>query len=162
MTGIPGGTRVCLDSNILVYGMLGRSTQCRDLLDRCTRGEIQAVASSGVIEEATHKLMLAEAKAAGLIREERASLLADKPEVIKSLTRYWRDLSIVLANGIQILEVLEQDLHASHVVRERVGLMTRDSIIVAVAARHLIANLVTNDHLFERLAELQIYRPTDL
>jgi predicted nucleic acid-binding protein len=159
---IPVASRIFLDSNILVYGILGRSLECRTLLGRCAQGDVLGVISVEVIEEATHKLMLAEAKAEGLIREERAIHLVDKPEAIRKLKKYWHEVMTLLAFGIQVIEVRMEDLSAAHVLRERVGLMIRDSVMAAVMARNGLLTLVTADKSLDRLADLTVYRPTDL
>jgi hypothetical protein len=58
---LPAGTHIFLDANIFICAFLGHSNQCRYLLGRCTTEEVLGITSLEVINEATHRMMLAEA-----------------------------------------------------------------------------------------------------
>lgn len=59
--------QVFLDANIFIYHFGGLSTDCRNLLSRCAKGEIHGFTSHLVIAEVLHRLMIAEAVGKGHI-----------------------------------------------------------------------------------------------
>jgi len=81
---LPAGLDIFLDANIFVYAFGGQSEQCLELLFRCAR-EVYGVTSIEVISEVTHRLMLAEALATGIIRRARAQDLRGKVDAIRQL-----------------------------------------------------------------------------
>ena len=94
---IPSGTDVFIDANVLIYGLVGQSVECKDLLERCSREEVFGLCLYEIANEATHRFMLAEAKAKGLISSENVRELRSKPQVVRNLTDYWRNTQRVLA-----------------------------------------------------------------
>src|SRR6266498_3606148 len=93
---IPNGSNIFIDANIFVYGLSGQSSQCKSLLERCSRQELTGVTLFEIVSEATHQFMLAEATAKGLIPHASASHLRKKFKVIASLTDYWRETERIL------------------------------------------------------------------
>ena len=71
LRSLPNASRVFLDANVLIYAAGGTSRECRQLLLRCSRDEIYRVCLYEVLNEATHRLMLLEARAKGLIASPR-------------------------------------------------------------------------------------------
>ena len=58
---IPGGTKIFVDSNILIYHFLGVSEACTDFLERVRIGDVEGYTSTIVLAEVLHRLMIAEA-----------------------------------------------------------------------------------------------------
>src|ERR1035438_8374853 len=85
---IPAGSDTFVDANIFVYGLAGRSAQCRQFLERCSRDEITGITLFETVNEASHRFMLAEAKSKGLVQNESARELR-KPGLISGLSAYW-------------------------------------------------------------------------
>jgi hypothetical protein len=56
-----------IDENIFIYGLSGRSGQCHQLLERCLREQVTGITLFETLSEVTHRLMVAEALAKGLI-----------------------------------------------------------------------------------------------
>jgi predicted nucleic acid-binding protein len=67
---IPNGTDVFIDANVLIYGLVGKSAECKNLLERCSREEVFGLCLYETANEATHRFMLAEAKAKGLVSNQ--------------------------------------------------------------------------------------------
>jgi len=61
--------------------------------------------------------------------------------------------------GVEILPVSYKDLHHSKRVRQQYGLLTNDSLIVAVMQRHCLRHLATHDRDFARLPTLHVWQP---
>ena len=60
---------------------------------------------------------------------------------------------------VNILSAGYRDLHASRQARERDGLLTNDSLLVAVMRRERLRYLATNDADFERIASIRVCLP---
>jgi predicted nucleic acid-binding protein len=61
---------------------------------------------------------------------------------------------------INILPVTYREIHNSKQFRDTYGLLTDDSIILAVMSRYKIADLATNDRDFRRVPGIRLWTPT--
>jgi predicted nucleic acid-binding protein len=160
---VPAGCRIFLDAGVFIYHFHRASAQCRVLLERCERGEVRGVTSVIAVLEATHRLMMAEAVRAGHVTPGGvARKLRERPEVVRSLTEYRRQVESIPHWGVQVLPVdlgrcfRAADERAAH------GLFTNDSIIAATMRDAGVTAIATADRDFERVDGIQVYRPTDL
>jgi predicted nucleic acid-binding protein len=160
---VPAGGRIFLDASVFIYHFCRESMQCRRLLERCERGEVVGVTSVIAICEATHRLMMAEAVRAGHISGTGvARKLRERPEVVRNLQDYQRQMECIPRWGIQVLPLdLGRCLRAGE-VRAAFGLFTNDSTIVATMRDAGVRAIATADSDFERVDGLRIFRPTDL
>lgn len=162
---LPAGARVFLDSNVLIYGLERRSEQCGRLLARCAEEETVGITSTHVLSEATHQLMIGEARRTGLLTDgERnpAKALKSRPTEIQRLKEYWARMLSLLSMNLLVLPVEERTLHAAQAAREEAGLLCNDSIVVACMREFGIHQIATNDLDFARVSGIEIFRPTDL
>jgi predicted nucleic acid-binding protein len=159
---LPSGSDVFLDTNVFVNGLLERSAECFDLLQRCARGSIAGVTSLHVVNEATHKPMLAEACDLGIISRESYSLLENRVCEVKRLSRYWRQTLSILRMNVIVLPVDEASLHRAHRERATHGLLTNDSLIVAAMREYGLTALASADGGFDHIPDLTRYSPSDL
>jgi predicted nucleic acid-binding protein len=102
------------------------------LLGRCATEQVFGITSLDVVNEVTHRMMLAEALGNGVIKRDRVRDLRGKWREIASLAEYWAQTSTMFALNILVLPSHEARLHRAHSVRARYGLLTNDSLIVAV------------------------------
>jgi predicted nucleic acid-binding protein len=160
---VPAGCRVFLDAGVFIYHFCCESVQCRRLLERCERGDVLGVTSVIVVLEVTHRLMMAEAaRSGGVSRGSVARKLRERPEVVRALGEYRRQVESIPRWGIQVLPVdLGRCLRAAE-VRAETGLLSNDSVIVATMRDAGVTAIATGDRDFERVDGLQVYRPTDL
>lgn len=86
LPNLPDRTFVCIDANIFVYALTGRSAQCRQLIERCVREEVTGVVLFETVNEVTHRFMIAEAVAKGVITAGGAKALRGKFQQIPALT----------------------------------------------------------------------------
>jgi predicted nucleic acid-binding protein len=159
---LPAGIDIFLDANVFIYVFGGQSKQCLELLFRCAREEVYGVTAIEAINEVTHRLMLAEALATGVIRRARAQDLRGKTEAIRRLGQYWAHVDKIFNLNILILKSDEHRLHRAHAMRSRHGLLTNDSLILAVMNEYGIGCLATRDGDFDHVAQLTVYKPTDI
>jgi len=106
--------------------------------------------------------MLSEAAATGLISRESASDLRPKYDVIRRLTRYWAQTVRIFDSNLLVLDLDETRHHSAYRIRTRYGLLTNDSLIVAAALSYGISCLASRDVDFDRIAELTVYKPSDV
>lgn len=159
---IPNDSNVFLDANVLVYGLSGQSAQCAGLLERCSKEEVTGICLFEIVNEATHRFMLAEAFQKRLISKESAGTLRTHFSMIASLTDYWRDTERILDLNILFLSTNERILRNAQSERQQSGLLTNDSMIVSCMRSYGITNLATNDTDFERVSGITVYSPADL
>ena len=159
---IPDGKDVFIDANILVYALNGRSIQCKRLLERCVNEQLTGICLFEIVNEATHKLMLAEARSKGLISKELASHLKQSHVVIRKLTDYWTETERILNLNLLFLSTDDFIVRAAQVERSGAGLLTNDSMIVSCMRNLGISSLATTDADFERVYGIVIYKPDDL
>ena len=159
---LPADTHLFIDANIFIYAFLGHSNQCRDLLGRCAIEEVLGITSLDVINEVTHRMMLAEAVGSGVIKRNSVRDLRGKWREISKLTDYWAQTTTIFGLNILVLTSDESRLHRAQTIRSRHGLLTNDSLIVAAMEEFGIDSLATRDNDFDHVFGLIVYKPTDV
>ncbi len=161
---IPAGSLCVLDTNVLLYAEQGVSAQAQRLLRRVEGGELLGLLPQPVWQELTHKLMLAEALTLGEIKGGNpARYLSGKPEVIKRLKLYKAKVHALVTLGLKYEACTQTDLiEGAFRLQSRHGLLTNDSVILAVALRLGADALVSADVRFRDVKEIKVYSPSDL
>jgi predicted nucleic acid-binding protein len=163
LTKIRDGEIIVLDTNILVYANQQKSKQCVQLLGRCARKEVQGVVSMPVVAELMHTLMLIEARENGWIRGTNPSrTLSEKPDRVRRLTNYERQMREFFAIGLRLEPVSSLDVLEAMNIQREFGLLTNDSIIVAAARRLNCTTIASADRAFASLKKFDVYSPSDL
>ena len=162
---IPAHVPVMLDANIVVYALFAHSSRlhepCFSLLERGARKEIQLHMIVGAVADVIHRAMVLELWGEGNFRKsaEVVQHLKENPETVKRLTKHKSILGDLRLARINILPVTYRDLHNGRQYRNEYGLMTNDSLIVAVMKREKIRHLATNDGDFERIEGIAVRKP---
>lgn len=159
---ILNGRNVFLDANIFVYWLSGISSECRELLERCSREEVTGICLFDVVNEATHRLMIAEAFAKGLIKKDAPSEVKKHFRIIPSLISYWNDTQRILSLNLLFLENIESIVIGAQPERQAGCLLTTDSMIVSCMRYYGITALATADKDFEHVADIDVFGPKDL
>ncbi|OGC93302.1 MAG: hypothetical protein A2142_07335 [candidate division Zixibacteria bacterium RBG_16_48_11] len=163
LTSIPDNADVLLDANIFIYAFAQKSSECLDLLKRCANEEVVGITTLEVVNEATHRLMLAEALDKGFITKGTADQLKKQRAKIPSLTNYWTSVSTIFQMNLLVLESDKQRLYQAHNIRSQYGLLTNDSLIIAAAMEYGIKLLATNDtDDMGTIPMISIYKPSDI
>ena len=161
---IPTGSLCVIDTNVLVYAEQGVSGQAQRFLRRCSKGELAGVLPQTVWQELTHRLMLAEAAMRhGSSRGNPAVRLAGKPEIIRDLSLYQSKVRNLLGLGLRFESCTRDDLlQSAFALQRRYGLLTNDSVVLAVAIRLEADGLVSSDKGFRSVEEITVFAPSDL
>jgi predicted nucleic acid-binding protein len=161
---IPPQAWVMVDANVVIYALFSQASQhlnCVDLLERGARNELRLHVTVSIAAEVIHRAMVLETAAQGTTRisSEAVTYLKQHPQVVQQLTRYKTILRDLTQAHVNILPVTYRDLHASKQYRDNYGLLTNDSLILAVMQREGIQYLATNDPDFERVPAIAVRQP---
>lgn len=115
-----------------------------------------------MVNEVTHRMMLAEALGSGVIRRDSVRDLRGKWREIAKLTEYWKQTASIFGLNILVLPSEESRLHRAQIIRSRHGLLTNDSLIVPAMEEFGIDSLATRDNDFDHISELIVYKPADV
>ena len=147
-----------------MYGALDytkyRAT-CRAFLQNIESGTYFAATSALVLNEIVHKLILAETTKTYHLRSENESkkLIEDKPETISSLTRVWKTYAVIRAYPLVIYSIDKATMDMATDLSSRYGLFISDATHLAVMKMNGISNIATNDNDFQRIDDINIYKP---
>jgi len=162
LEGIPDAATVLIDTNILLYARNRRSEQCRQLLRRCEQGAVNGVVTLPTLAEFSHRRMVQEAQSKGLATSNPARTLSEQPESVRQLTDYAEDVRALLDSSLLVAEFHPQDFLVALELQQQHGLLTNDSLNLAIARRHGITNLATADRNFDAVPGIVVYRPQDI
>jgi predicted nucleic acid-binding protein len=161
-SSLPAGSRVFLDANILIYAAGTSSRECQDLITKCAQRLLTGICLYETLNEVTHRMMLLEARAKGLIRSGQVKELREHRDLVPKLTDFWRETDKLLKQNLLFLPLSEELIRSAQRERQRFSLLTNDSMIVACMRRYGIEALATSDRDFERVGGISVYRPADL
>jgi len=160
---IPAGIDVFADANVLSYYFLRVMPfyeLCDPLFRKAARREINLHTSVGVAADVVHRAMVSEAIVRfDLQPGEQVPFLKAHPEVVKQLEKYKSVPGWFTQARVDILPVTYREIHNSKQFRDDYGLLTNDSIILAVMARYKITHLATNDRDFRRVPGIRVWKP---
>jgi predicted nucleic acid-binding protein len=159
---IPEGTRVFVDANIILYTLADQSDQCRSFLARCAAGEVEGWITTIVAAEICHRRMMMEARSRGLVASNPAKELARKPATVRKLATYADEVRALLGGGLFVETVQPGDFYPALDFQHTHGLLTNDSLNLAVARRLGLHDIATADAHFDGVAGLTVHRPEDI
>ncbi|MCI0403478.1 MAG: type II toxin-antitoxin system VapC family toxin [Acidobacteria bacterium] len=160
------GSNIFIDADVLVHGLSGYSVQCAQFLERCSREEVTGVTLFEILNEATHKFMLAEAMARGYVastrRVDQLRARCVATNVIATLTHYWQQTERILSMNLLFLSTEESIVRTAQSERSSACLLTNDSMIVSCMRQLGIVFIATVDRDFERASGVTVFRPDDV
>ena len=164
LSEIEDGQRVFVDANIFVYHFAKKSrfnAASTNFLGRIERREIMGVASTSVVQEATHRMMIMEALSTvdnsvkNIVKHLKAY-----PNTVKKLGKH-RAIPEKIASFN--LEIVPPDMDAiirSQEMKMRFGLLSNDSLTLQIMEDMGIKNLASNDADFEMVTFIKLYKPS--
>jgi predicted nucleic acid-binding protein len=160
---LPEGTRIFVDANILIYHFSGVSLECQAFLQRCESGQLEAFTGVHIVLEVAHRLMMLEALQKGLItRGQPARKLREQPEIVKVLQAYNQSIRQIPRLKIRVQAITSEVVRASEAVRIQDGLMTNDSVSVALMHQLNLSAIATADADFTTVSGFHVYQPGDI
>jgi predicted nucleic acid-binding protein len=159
---IVNGSTVMIDTNVLLYARNRRSPLCRQLLLRCEQGAVSGVVTLTTLAEFSHRCMVQEAQGNGLVGSNPARALSERPELVRQLSAYAESLRDLLDSALIVAESHAQDFLVALELQKQHGLLTNDSLNLAIARRHSIKDIVTADKSFDNVPGIIVYKPEDI
>lgn len=160
---LPKGSRVFVDANVLTYALSTVEplhSQAVSLIERSARQEIALFTAATQAANVIHRTMIVEAKSVLQVPSSKIiAYLKAHPDTVKRLTRYRQIPGELSRARVRILDVTYREIHASKQYRDDYGLLTDDSIMLAVMQRHNLVDLATNDEDFKRIPGLRLWMP---
>ena len=163
LPSIGTGTWVAIDANILVYANQRRSPQCVDLLRRCASGELQGVVPVPMVAELAHALMLIEARENNWIeRANPARALAERPDLVRRLTRYEIQMREFFGLGLRVEPVGLGDILEAMRIQKEAGLLVNDALLLAAARRLNCEAVASADRAIAQAPGFSVFAPSDI
>jgi predicted nucleic acid-binding protein len=159
---IPDGRTVFIDANILIYARLRMSAESERLLARSSNGKVTGVISTLGAAEFCHRRMMQEAQSLLLTGSNPAKTLAKNPGAVRRLKHYSQDVENIFGIGLQVLSLEAIDFTIALQLQKEHGLLTNDSLNLAIAIRHGISTVASNDGQMDSIQGFEFYQPTDL
>jgi predicted nucleic acid-binding protein len=160
---LPHGARVFADANVLNYTFSTVEplhSLTASLIERSARQEIQVFTSASQAANVIHRAMIIEARSVLQVPSSKIlAYLKDHPDAVRRLTRYRQIPGEFSRARVRILDVTYREIHASKQYRDDYGLLTDDSIMLAVMERHDLVDLAANDEDFKRIPGLRLWMP---
>ena len=160
---LPDGARIFVDANILIYHFSGTSLECQAFLQRCEFKQLEAFTGVHIVLEVAHRLMMLEALQKGLITGgQPARKLKEQPEIVKMLQAYNQSVQQIPRLHIHVRAITSEVVRASEAIRIHEGLMTNDSVSVALMCQLDLSAIATADADFNNVLGLHVYQPEDI
>jgi predicted nucleic acid-binding protein len=160
---VPAGASVFIDANILHYAIIPVepfTSAVLPFIDRLRHGEFDGYATFQVLADAQHKSMTSlAAHQYHLTRTSIANWLKNHPQNIQTLLGLIQAATLLNALPLTILPTEAATLIDAAAIGQAHGLLTNDSIVVAMMQRHGLAHLATNDDDFDRVAGITVWKP---
>lgn len=166
LPSLSDGSDIFIDANVFIYALSGQSAQCRGLLGRCSREEVTGITLFEIVNEATHRFMLAEAKAKDHIGSvssvQQLRSRCEKSNVISTLIDYWQQTERILSLNLLFLSSDESIVRDAQAQRSAACLLTNDSMVVACMRQYGVYFIASADRDFERASGITLFCPDDL
>ena len=154
------GKRIFIDSNIFIYHFLGINPSCSALLSRVETKDILGFTSVIVIAEVWHRLMIAEAiEIFKLTPRQAVNYLKSRHQHVGQLTKCHQALRAIPKMNITIWSLPRKIFHTAESVSREFGLLTNDSLNLALIRQHKLTDIATNDSDFEQIQDIKVWKP---
>jgi predicted nucleic acid-binding protein len=142
---------VLIDTKLLLQARHRPSAQCRELLARCEQGALNDVITLPTRAEFSHRAMIQEAQSKGWCGSSPSGALSERPERVRQLSAYADSVRDLLDCALLVAEWQAQDMFVSLDLQKQHGLLTNDSINLAIARRHALKGMATAAKAFDHV-----------
>ena len=160
---IPSGDSVFVDANVFIYNFAPDpqyGPPCRELLERIELGDLIGFCSAREFSDVAHRLMTLEAcQTWGWPYAGIGHRLRTHRDEITRLTLFRQALDEIVAFGVHVLPVTQTDVLRAGDLSRQHGLLSGDTLIVALMQSNNLTSLASNDTDFDRIPGLYRYGP---
>ena len=126
-------------------------------------GELRGVLPAHILAEICHTLMSLEARVkVGMDNPQGHRTLLEKPAEVKKLGDYADAVRRLLSCGLLIEPVVKEDFSTALEFQKQWGLLTNDSLLLAVGSRLSLNILASADKGFRLATRWKLYAPADI
>lgn len=186
LSDIPSGTKIIIDTNILVYFALAHEKfgfSCKEFIARLQKGDVSGFIPTIVLNELAHTLMMAELieKGYGKNRSEAIQFMKKFSPRIKGtnhqsasdfndcgdnsvnnlITNAWMWMDKIPDLNCTIIPEQNSTIHDSFLISRKYGLLAKDAYTAAFAKSYNVFNIATNDADFDVLPWLRTWKPKE-
>jgi predicted nucleic acid-binding protein len=160
LSDICTGEWVVIDTGILVYANQQKCQECIQLLKRCAQRDVRGIVPMPVVTDLVHTLMLIEARENNWVEPTTAArTLADKPDLVRRLSRYENQVREFLGIGLRLEPTTSPDILEAMSIQREFGLFTNDALLLAIARRLNCTAIATTRPSLTRTRGFAIYQP---
>ena len=164
LASVPDGTKIIIDSNIILYTALDHpvfSRSCTDFLIRVEREEIHGFIPSVVIQEVTHHFIISELMEIGYGKSVADCVAHYKrdPLIMNNVSKTWTEIQRLFTINCTILYDNPDMVRNSIPVSRDFQLFTKDAYIASYAQSNKIPHIASNDKDFSRVPWLTVWKP---
>ena len=160
---IPTGSSVCLDANVLIYAFGSDpiyGSPSKTLLDRIEQGDVDGFLTSHAFSDTAHRMMTLEAcQILGWSYTGIGRRLRRNPAEIQKLQAFRKALDDIVAIGLHILPVSDQDILLAGDLSIQHGLLSGDALMIAMMQKNGLTQLASNDADFDHVPGLTRFGP---
>jgi predicted nucleic acid-binding protein len=161
--GLVAGDAVFIDANTFVYHFAPDprwSGSCGQLLQRIQNQEITGYTSAAILGETAHRLMTIEARIRhGWTSGKVLQRLKQNPHLVQTLANSEAAVASIIGSRLHIFAVDAPLVATAVSVSRQTGLLTNDSLLVALMQAHGLNKIASNDADFDRVPGLTRYAP---
>ncbi len=129
-------------------------------MTRIENQQIGGYASTHVLTEAAHRLMMIEAANLPGWKPTKDKLrLQQQPLILQTLTQFRGAVATVLQSRIQTLAIAPALVLSAADISRQFGLLSNDPLLVAVMQANGLTNLASHDADFDRVPGIVRYAP---
>jgi predicted nucleic acid-binding protein len=129
-------------------------------LERLERHEVEGWTSPHILAEVSHRLMTIEACSTfGWVYQGVASRLRRHPEQVQKLHRFHEAVSRIILLGLRMILVTDSHVEQAADISRQYGLLTSDSLLIALMQDRGLNHLASSDSDFERVPGILRYAP---
>ena len=164
LASIPDGTKVIIDTNIILYTALNHPAfqqSCTDFLIRVEREELHGFIPSVVIQEVTHHFIISELieKGYGKSVTECIAHYKRDPLIMNELSKTWTEIQRLFKINCTILYDNPEMVRDSIPISRNFQLFTKDAYIASSAQFYKISHIASNDKDFSRVPWVLVWKP---
>lgn len=163
LADIPSGSSVFVDANIFIYAFapdpqFGRI--CEQFLERIELQDIQGYTSSQVLSDVAHRLMTLEACATfGWPYAGIAGRMQKHSSELQQLTRFRLAVEAIPTIGVIVMPVFARHVVSGAALSQQHGLLSNDSLILAMMQESALSQLASHDTDFDRVHGILRFAP---
>ena len=157
------GTKVFVDANLLIYHFSPHPVlgpPCKQLLADIESRTVVGYTSAHLVGEVAHALMVVEALSlAGWGVSNAPKRLKKQPGTVQQLTRFQYAVQDIFQSRLQVLAIQPDLMLQAAILSRQFGLLTNDSLTVAIMRHHGLTHLASHDADFDRVPGITRYAP---